>query len=319
MGSACIATWLRTNNTCPLCRRILFRAHQERHTDPSHSLGGEDRWINQPAPDVLPLPGLAVATADLCTEFCEELGLSQSTSNVARQMIEHEDPNVELVTPTPRLQALVVSTVLFMVTHIMDEYRSLEEISMVSGVQADIIRGIYRRIHPSREHLITSNMLGALSGGSVQDFLDLLPPPNAENGFEGHEEGGCDLEHYLIPAHSKQLEELCVQYSHELDHFEGFRGICLDIARRIRAGPYLGGLSPLPVFAVSLYMASHLASSGTTIRQVSEIVGISEGTIRNAYRSLYPRFGELIDSDMLEMHEEVRRHRVLQAITWPAV
>lgn len=216
----------------------------------------------------------------------------------------------------PRLQA---STVLYMVTHIMSERRPIEEISRVSGIPADIIRGIYRRIHPSREHLIISSMLGALSGGSVQDFLDLLPLPDAENGFVDHEEGGYDLEHYLIPAHPKQLEELCVQYSHELDHFEGFRGICLSIAGRIGAGPYLAGLSPLPVFALSLYMASHLASSGTTIRKVSEVVGISEGTIRNAYRSVYDRRGELIDSNMLETHEDVRRHRVLRAITWPAV
>lgn len=234
-------------------------------------------------------------------------------------MIEHENPDVELVDQTPRLQALVVSTVLYMVTHIMDEHRSLEEISRVSGVQVDTICGIYRRIHSSREQLIISNMFGALSGGSVQDFLDLLPPPNAENDFVDHEEGGYDLEHYLIPAHPKQLDELCAQFGHEVDHFEGFRGICLTIAGRVGAGPYLAGNSPLPVFAVSLYIASHLASSGTTIRQVSEVVGISEGTIRNAYRSVYPLRGELIDSSVLETHEEVRRHRILRAITWPAV
>ena len=270
-------------------------------------------------PEIIPWPRFAVATADLCTEFCEGLGLSHSTSHIARQMIGHEDLDVHMEDYIPWLQARVASTVLYMVTHIMNENRSLEEISRVSDIPAEDIRGIYRRIYRSRERLIRSNMLGALSGGSVQDFLDLLPPPSAENGFTDHEVGGSDLEHYLVPAHPEQLEELCTQYSDELDSFAGVRGICLQIARKIRAGLYLAGLSPLPVVAVSLYMASHLASFGTTIRQVSEVVGVSEGTIRNAYRSVYPLRRDFVDSDLLDIHEEVRRYRVLRAITWPPV
>lgn len=302
-----------------MCGWILFRAHHEQPFDLVDPFYDEDGVIGVPTLDVVPRPPLAFVTAYLCNDFCERLGLSYNTSNVARQVLEHRRFNVDWDDHMLWLQARVVSTALYVVTHIMNEHRSLEEISRVSHVPTEDIRRIYRRVYPNRELFIKSNMLGALRGGSVQDFLDLLPPLIPENGFMDEEEGGSDLEHYLIPAHPKQLEELCVQYSDELDQFHGVRGICLYIARKIRAGPYLAGLSPLPVVAVSLFMASYLASSGTTIRQVSEVVGISEGTIRNAYRSVYPRRRDLIDSDMLDMHEEVRRYRVLQAITWPAL
>lgn len=325
-----------------MCRRVFFSAHQEHVFDPDlidelaaeleseHLFDpsdphGQQETMDELVADILPGPRLVAVAANLCAEFCEGLGLSHSTSHVARQMVENHyiqmdwDNHTPLLPVLQALQALVVSTVLYMVTHLMNEHRSLEEISRVSGIPAENSREVYRHLHSRREELIESNMLGALPGGSVQDFLNLLPPPTAENGFVDHEEFGSDLEHYLIPAHPKQLEDLCVQHSDELDQFQGVSGMCLYIARKIREGSYLAGLSPLPVAAVSLFMASHLASSGTTIRRVSEVVGISEGTVRNAYRSVYPRRRDLIDSDMLDRHEEVRRYRVLQAITWPAL
>ena len=325
-----------------MCRRVFFGAHQEHlfnpnlleelaaeieseHLfDPSDPSPRQQEIMDELLAELQPNLRLPDLRADFCTEFCEYLGLSHSTLQVARQMIqyhyiemgwEHHMPQLPAL---PALPALVASTVLYMVTHVMNEHRSLEEISRVSSIPAEQIRRIYRHMYSTREQLIGSNMLGVLPGGSVQDFLNLLPAPTAENDFVDHEEGGNDLEHYLIPAHPTQLEDLCVQHSDELDQFQGVRGICLYIARKIRAGRYLAGLSPLPVVAVSLYMASHLASSGTTVRRVSEVVSISEGTIRNAYKSVYQRRRDIVDSEMLEAHEEVRRYRVLRAISWPA-
>lgn len=161
-------------------------------------------------------------------------------------------------------------------------------------------------------------MLGALTGVCERSLLDSLPLPKTV--FIYHGEGGSDLEHRLICADPNRLEELCSQYSYELNYDDDIRYICSVIAGKIRAGLYLAGLSPLPVVAASLYMASHLASrSGTSISQISEVVGISEGTISDAYRSVYPRRRELIDSDMHDMSAEIRVKEALRNMNWPPI
>ncbi|KAF6225898.1 hypothetical protein HO133_009901 [Letharia lupina] len=329
VGSACIAIWLRTNNTCPVCRRVFFAAQPPPYLD-SIPFEDEDSEIEdepvslEDGPLELmyePVPATvrwAYVTTDidyLCDAFCEELAVSHNTFNVAREMAQR----LALSMGEHHTPGYIVSVTFYMVTHIMNERRSLEEIWGIANVQTEEIHQAYRRIHPTREQLILPHMFAALGGDSVQNFLESLPSPSTENGFTDQEDGGTDLEHYLVPAQPKRLEELCNQYSDELAYFGGIRDICLQIAGKIRAGLYLAGLSPLPVIAVSLYMASHLASFGTPIRQISEVVGISEGTIRNAYRRVHPWRGELIDSDMLDTHEDVRRHRVLRAIAWPAL
>lgn len=312
VGSACITTWLRSNNTCPICRKVFFPAQQgqvlewdvmENEDESSDSM--IDGWEGE--------SDTAYLIHQACIMFCAELGLSSNTSHVVWQIVQHLDNNRDMGSHTGSIQAIA----LHVATHIMNEHRSLEEISRVSGIRAETIGRDYRQIHPIREQLIGSDIIRALSGDSVQDFCELLPALNAENGFMDHGEDGNDLEYHLIPATPKPLEELCSEYGDELGQSADIRDVCSRMAGRIRAGEYLDGLSPLPVVAVGLYMASHLMGASTPIRQISDVVGISEGTIRNAYRRIYPWRSELIDLEMLEKLEDIRRHRVLQAIIWP--
>lgn len=303
-----------------MCRQIFFHAQARQHLERNLSQDEDVDFVFEDHPATADWPRLSDDIEFLCDVFCEDLDLSVRLSYVALRMAEHLELNRGFENHTMVVTArLIVSTTLYMVTHIMNEHRSLDDISGVSGIQVEQIRRAYRHIHPIREQLIRPETLWALRGGSVQDFLELLPAPSTENGFMDHGGGGNDLEHYLISAPTKQLEELCDQYSDELAHSGDARDICRRIAGQIRAGLYLTGLSPLPVVAVSLYMASHLMGLGTSIRRISEVVGVSEGTIRNAYRSVYSWRDELINSNMLDMYEDIRRHRVLGLIAWPAL
>ena len=302
MGSACIATWLRTDNTCPVCRRVFFPAEQGQFLayDPS-----EDEPLD------LIYETDETSISFLCGFFGGGLRLSYETSDIAEQMAEELDLVIDLESHTPRF---MVSVAIYMATHIMNERRSLEDISIVSGIQADVIRRAYRRIYPSREQLIRPHMLESLNGDIAQGILDDLPAPDVENGFLNHREHGSHLVHFLIPAHPKQLDELCYHCGDDFGYPRSARGICQQIAGKIRDGSYFAGLSPLPIVAVSLYMTSHLMNLDTPIKRISEVVGISEGTIRNAYKSLYFWRGEVIDSDIID---NIRMHRFLQDAAWP--
>lgn len=248
----------------------------------------------------------------ICDLFCGELGLSLDTSRIVEQMAEELDRTQDLVDHSPRL---IVSTTLYMATHILNEHRSLGDISRVSGTRAEDIRQAYRRIYPTREQLIQPHMLRGLNSNIVQDFLDHLPAPNMENGFMNHAETGSDLEHYLIHASGTTEREFCHHCCDALG-FLGVRDTCSQLARKIGGGPYLAGFSSLPIVAVSLYMVAHLMYFETTIKQISEVVGISEGTIRVAYRCVYPWRGEVVDYGIVD---DIRRHRFLQNTAWPAI
>lgn len=242
----------------------------------------------------------------LSGRFCAELGLSQNASDVTWHMAINV--NILVGSEEESLE-LTVATTLYMITHIINEHRSLEEISRISGIQADRIDRHYRWIHQHREVLVYPSSfrlkLQALSGAVVPDVVGSLPPPNADEGEFDLEESGGDLERYAIQP--KGIYELCDQYSDELGLSERISDVFYHISAKIKAGFYPAAHSPLPVVAVSLYMLSHVATLGISVEQISETVGISEGAIRNAYRRVFPRRNLVIDHYVF--YHMIRIHR----------
>ncbi len=57
----------------------------------------------------------------------------------------------------------------------------------------------------------------------------------------------------------------------------------------------LAGRSPLSIAAACIYMASHLLGKGKTPKEISGIAGVSDGTIRTAYKYLYQERERLIE------------------------
>ena len=316
VGSACIVTWLRTNNTCPLCRRVFFPAQ----TEPSHEgedvpdEDGEDS-NHEGEDEEEDMTSLREHIQRLSYMLCRNLRLSLDLSKIVSKISDYLGTMADFVDFRWDTPLFIIGATLHMVTHIMKEHRPLDLIARIVGVSLGWIREFHRRINPYREQLIRPNMLDVLSRGVIQHLPGSLPPPDAENDFMDHEEGVDRLEHCLIPTRLNQLEELCVQCSNELALSEDVRVLCSKIAGSIQAGHYLAGRSPLSIVAVSLYIASHLVSSGTTIRQISEISGISEGTIRRVYRRVYPKLGDFIFFSMIG---ENRRRRIVQELAWPA-
>ncbi len=57
----------------------------------------------------------------------------------------------------------------------------------------------------------------------------------------------------------------------------------------------IAGRSPLSVAAASIYMVSHLMGEPRTSKDIATIAGVSDGTIKTAYRFLYQVRKELIE------------------------
>jgi len=59
----------------------------------------------------------------------------------------------------------------------------------------------------------------------------------------------------------------------------------------------MAGKSPISVAAAGIYMVSQLSATKRTQKAIADISGVSEVTIRNAYKDLYPRRTELLPPD----------------------
>jgi transcription initiation factor TFIIB len=61
----------------------------------------------------------------------------------------------------------------------------------------------------------------------------------------------------------------------------------------------LAGRSPLSVAAACIYMASYLLGKPKTPKEISVVAGVSDGTIRTAYKFLYQERERLIEKEWI--------------------
>lgn len=101
---------------------------------------------------------------------------------------------------------------------------------------------------------------------------------------------------------STSAESLCARYCAKLSltNTQLIENVARDLAKRTSAVADLAGRSPLSVAAACIYMASHLMGEPKTSRDIAAVAGVSDGTIRTAYRFMYQARDDLIDSEWLE-------------------
>lgn len=69
------------------------------------------------------------------------------------------------------------------------------------------------------------------------------------------------------------------------------------IARKAVEFDLVPGRSPISVAAAAIYMASQASDDKKTQREIGEIAGVAEVTIRQSYKSMYPRASDLFPAD----------------------
>jgi transcription initiation factor TFIIB len=87
---------------------------------------------------------------------------------------------------------------------------------------------------------------------------------------------------------STSAVQLCARYCSNLN-FRNPVGV-EDVARRLAKGSGgvadLAGRSPLSVAAACIYMASHLFGEPRSSKDIAVVAGVSDGTVKTAYRYL---------------------------------
>ena len=128
----------------------------------------------------------------------------------------------------------------------------------------------------------------------------LLPTPTEDNSVtkEYTEVAAVNDGEYNLISRRKQIDQRIGPFCAQLGYAQGLVGgfiktFSQGIAHKIRRTKFHGCRSPQPIIAVSIQMASHILCVATSVKRNSEVVGVSERTIRTAYRSVYLRRAEL--------------------------
>ncbi|KUJ08020.1 cyclin-like protein [Mollisia scopiformis] len=99
---------------------------------------------------------------------------------------------------------------------------------------------------------------------------------------------------------STGASDLCVRYCSQLGlNRQIFVKVSQGLADKMSTVGDLAGRSPLSVAAACIYMASYLLGKPKTPKEISLVAGVSDGTIRTAYKHLYQERDRLIEDEWI--------------------
>ncbi len=99
---------------------------------------------------------------------------------------------------------------------------------------------------------------------------------------------------------STNATDLCLRYCSQLGlNNQQFVKISQGLADKMSTVGDLAGRSPLSVAAACIYMASYLLGKPKSPKEISQVAGVSDGTIRTAYKYLYQERERLIEKEWI--------------------
>ncbi|KAL9071981.1 MAG: hypothetical protein Q9161_003913 [Pseudevernia consocians] len=175
IGSECISLWLTpspsqrsSNNTCPVCRYVLFEASsQETETDDDDD-DDDDAWHWQ----------IHVTLRERIHVLGHHLSLSTNVTNMAGHIADRIHDRGPM---NGRPLVAIAAGSLYMASYAMYEPRSLQAISrgtVATGMEdigADVIQRTYDWLHQYRRRLIHEGLLERVTGRTL-DIIDIDLP-----------------------------------------------------------------------------------------------------------------------------------------------
>jgi transcription initiation factor TFIIB len=97
------------------------------------------------------------------------------------------------------------------------------------------------------------------------------------------------------PTKATSAAELMIRFCNKLGLPQKVVSACQDLAMRAQKAGTLDGRSPISIAAAGIYLISNVYGIQKTPKQIAEIAGVSDSTIRTSYRYLYNARHQLID------------------------
>ena len=264
VGSACIATWLKDNNTCPFCRREFFPAQSRPHLEQGII---HDEEIND--------QGDQRSIREIVDDFCTHLELDMEISMISRFLVQ--ELIASRLLDEGHTEWCVIAVSIYMASHITGRPRSPGEISEVADLEADHIRETYDIIYPERNNLTDARLLALL-----EDMFDQTGPLSWP--ARGHEVTDEEIENWQALA---MLKERCEEGCHELGLVAAVGDFATRVATKLFTGGLMARLSFREMTAASIFMASHMTHHPVSLGRVAGAICMSGTRVRDAYGVAY--------------------------------
>lgn len=109
-------------------------------------------------------------------------------------------------------------------------------------------------------------------------------------------EGGIiSRDHGYKSTTSTKPDQLCVRFCNMMGLPFRVQTVAESLAKKIPSISGLAGRSPLSNAAACTYFASHLFKKGKSTKEISEVAGVSDATIKHAYKYLYQEKDTIIE------------------------
>ncbi|KAH0422515.1 transcription initiation protein [Colletotrichum camelliae] len=201
--------------------------------------------------------------------FCDSINLGKNVSDAAKHIFKLTyDHNFMKGKP----QEAVIAGCIFIACRQTGVGRTFREIFQVTHVSKKEIGRVFKQLESFLQKIKEENPRGA---GSLSN-----------------------LDGYKASA-STSAEDLCTRFCSNLNfrNAQKIENVSRALARKTSSVSELAGRSPLSVAAACIYLASHLMAEPKTSKAIAGVAGVSDGTIKTAYRFLYQARERLIEKE----------------------
>jgi transcription initiation factor TFIIB len=214
--------------------------------------------------------------------MAEAIGLPKNVSDIAKQLYKKIEDSKQLKGKT--IQSIIAACI-FIACRKANVPRTFKEICALTKVPKNEIGRVYKTI----EKLLVadSQASAAATQGDTTNAQSVVHRPAGDN-----------LQY--TPTASTSASALMIRFCNRLQLSPAIQATCVELANRMADASTLAGRSPISIAAAGIFFISWLMGKGKSAKDVGEATGVSEGTVRNAYKVIYASREQLVDPKWIE-------------------
>lgn len=206
--------------------------------------------------------------------FCDSINIQKVVSDAAKQLFKIVDDHKAF---KGKPQEAIIAGCIFIACRQCQVPRTFREIFALTKVPKKEIGRVFKALEKFFAAQDSKKMDEITKSGGIVD----------------------DSQQYKTTSSTKATE-LMIRYCNNLNLTQNCTTIAQELADRAATIGTLAGRSPISSAAACIYMVSYLMKQPKTAKEISTIAGVSDGTIRNAYKHLYTDRNKLIDPKWIE-------------------
>lgn len=196
--------------------------------------------------------------------WCEQFSLPKTITEIAKQLYKRSDEE-KLLRGKP-LDA-VIAACIFIACRQAHVPRTFREICTLTHVSKKVLGQCYK---------------------ALEQAFNLTPGASSAD------------RHSATPNVANGPEELLYRYCNHLSLTPSFVNYCKHVVLTARDLGIADGRSPVSIAGGAIFFTSHLFGMAKTSKQISEVAGVSEGTIRLVYRLYYAEKEKLVNDEWIQ-------------------